>query len=204
MYVLDRPLIPKYTRAKLTSDSVVAPSSTTTSRSSSGVSSQLNASGRSFNFGNDTDHLDDSGIGQTGFAAAAAAAAGAAAAPPSTATTRVLSSTSLQQSVGRPYSTADDDRRCSGSRRPSNASSVAGAVGPAGANGRRPGPAASWAKKQLMQQPKGAGKKKKATTTSSGDSTNTRQWSADSGIEEEEDSIDAKFILPPRITTYVE
>ncbi len=187
MYVLDRPLIPKYTRAKLTSDTV-SPLSTTTSRSSSGVSSQLNASGRSFNFSNDDDDFDHDNT-LSGPTPRSTATASAAPAPSSTVTTRVLSSTSLQS--GRPYSTTDGERRPSVASNASRRAAVTAS-----------GPATSWAKKQLMMQK--AKKKTKGTTTASGESANSRQWSADSGIEEVEDSMDAKFILPPRITTYVE
>ncbi len=181
MYVMDRPLIPKYTRAKLASEAV-SPPSTTSSRSSSGVSSQLNSSGRSFNF-NDG-NPEEASLRSNG--------------PPSTVTTRVLSSTSLQS--GRPYSTTDEGRR---SRRPSITSNASvrpnAAATPAACTA---GPASSWAKKQVALQQQ---RNKKKTSTVSGDSgTSSRQWSADSGIEEGDDSIDAKFILPPRITTYLE
>lgn len=125
MYVLDRPLLPKYTRAKFDSDLT---SSSTTSRSSSGISSHNGA--------------------------------------PSTASTRIGS-----YSQGRPYSTTD--------RRSSICSTSSG----------RPGSTTS----------------RRSVVTASGHVVKgPRIKSADSGIDEEDAMPDAKYILPPRITSYCE
>ena len=138
MFVLDRPSIPKYTRAKLDSASV-------SSRSSSGVSSHRQQ-------------------------------------PPSTVSTRVSSTTNLN----RPYATND--------RRLSTASNTSG----------RPG-STSLVRSKKTRKPTGdSGISSAASaTSSSGGSSSTRQGSADSGIEEQNEE-DEKFILPPRITSYLE
>jgi hypothetical protein len=188
MYALHRPLIPKYTRAKLPSTATTAAAavaatdtaySSTGSRSSSGVSSHrshpLFGHQRPSNSqANDSVQCQPSASGSDA---------------PSTVMTRLSSASSVQQQ-GAPYSTEE--------RRPSMVS-----LRPVAAKGKRD--------QQTIREKSNTGMSGKSAEASSlVNNKGGRQWSADSGIDEASTSPsspageNAKFHLPPRITCYQE